>query len=145
MKKYLLGFYILIISVEVYSTAYTWGTFEEWDKRIDSAVMYIEAENTNKESELSKEEIKEAVHVIGFIEGLRDGYMMDMFVQLRKEHGQNVPNEVLDKMPQGICMNQAYFEIIESLDKFLAASSYPKDAEFMAVFLEFVEKQYPCK
>ena len=133
-------FSLLLMSKSADATVYTLGTVEDWSNRLQAAVTFLEAENQDLHLSLDPQTISDAAHVIGFLEGLREGSIYSELLKLSTE--QLASDDAA--LEPGFCMEDAYFEMPPKLIDFIQRRSYPKESDFAGVLAEFLREEYAC-
>jgi hypothetical protein len=144
MKYLTLFLSLAVFSPLVNATAYSWGDYKSWLPRIKAANEYIAKQYSENET-LSSETKELAMYVFGFVEGMRDGIILNEYVKLKNKYGDDIPSEVMKQKSTGICLNDTYSKIVTRLAKFVDEKEYRPGHDFMSIFLDFVTEEYPCK
>ncbi len=145
LLRYSIFVLLFVLSETALSTAFTFGTVESWTERVDLASKYIALEDEGNTDQLTKIEIAKAMHVIGFLEGIRDGLVIHEVAKLQRQYGDKWSGKTQERANAAYCIEDPYFEIVSQLQEFLVNKKYPGNMEFGVVLLEFLKEEYPCK
>jgi hypothetical protein len=136
---------LLVFPLSLSATWYTIGTVADWRPKIENALRYVEVEYADPQSSMSVEERLDAIYVLAYLEGIRDGSWMFGAIALEKKYGKDTRLKPEHEIDEGFCLADPYDEILEKLDSYMAKGEYDDDAEFLVVLTNFLEEEYPCQ
>lgn len=136
---------LTLIPIFVSATLFSIGALGDWKPKIQSALHYIEIEYDDGAESMSEEDRIDAIYLIAYLEGIRDGSWYNGALAYSKKYGEDAKFDPENEVDAGFCLEDPYFEIVPKLDAFIARKKYTDETEFMDVLMDFLGAEYPCQ